>query len=69
MGIALRARPQEPQTYKTSLRYLAQILAELEDEAAWAKRFAAQRGKLRRLAKEARTEQHQGETRPLDELL
>jgi len=47
----------------------SQILAELEDEAAWGKRFAGQAGKLRRLAHEALAENHRGETRPLDELL
>jgi hypothetical protein len=47
----------------------SQILGELEDEAAWAKRFAAQAGKLRRLADEALAEHRQGETRPLDDLL
>lgn len=46
----------------------SQILAELEDEAAWAKRFAAQGGKLRRLADEAVKEHRNGETRPLSEL-
>jgi len=56
--------PQEEQDAIAS-----QILAELEDEAAWAKRFAAQRGKLRRLADEALAEHRQGETRPLDDLL
>ena len=47
----------------------SQILAELEDEAAWGKRFAKQGGKLRRLAKEALAEHHRGETRPLDDTL
>jgi len=47
----------------------SQILGELEDEAAWAKRFVAQAGKLRRLADEALAEHRQGETRPLDDLL
>ena len=47
----------------------SQILAELEDEAAWAKRFAAPGGKLRRLADEALAEHRQGKTRPLDDLL
>ncbi len=56
--------PQEEQDAIAS-----QILAELEDEAAWAKRFAAQTAKLRRLVDEALAEQRQGETRPLDELL
>ena len=47
----------------------SEILAELEDEAAWAKRFAARRDKLRQLAEEALTEHRQGKTRPLDDLL
>jgi len=46
----------------------AQILAELEDEAAWAKRFADSSEKLRRLADEALTEHHEGKTRPLGDL-
>jgi hypothetical protein len=36
----------------------AQILAKLEDEAAWAKRFASSSEKLRRLADEALAEYH-----------
>jgi len=47
----------------------AQILAELEDEAAWGARFARQKRKLRRLAEEAVAENRRGETRPLDDLL
>jgi hypothetical protein len=47
----------------------AQILAELEDEAAWETRFARQKRKLRRLAEEALAEHRRGETRPLDDLL
>jgi hypothetical protein len=47
----------------------SQILAELEDEAAWGKRFNNQGAKLRRHAKEALAEHHRGETRPLDDLL
>jgi hypothetical protein len=47
----------------------SQILAEIEDEAAWAKRFATPQGKLRRLADEALAEHRQGKTRPLDDLL
>jgi hypothetical protein len=46
----------------------SQILADLEDEAGWAKRFASQKDKIRRLADEALKEQHEGETRPLDGL-
>ena len=47
----------------------SQILAELEDEAAWETRFASQEGKLRRLADEALAEHRRGETRSLDDLL
>ncbi len=47
----------------------SQVLAELEDEAAWAKRFANAQGKLHRLADEALAEHRQGKTRPLDDLL
>ena len=56
--------PQEEQDAIAS-----QILAELEDEAAWAERFATHRDKLRRLAEEALAEHHEGKTRPLDDLL
>lgn len=56
--------PQEEQDAIAS-----EILAELEDEAAWAKHFAAHGDKLRRLADEALREHRQGETRPLDDLL
>jgi hypothetical protein len=56
--------PQEDQDAIAS-----QILAELEDETAWAKRFAVQDGKLRRLADEALAEDRQGKTRPLDDSL
>jgi hypothetical protein len=41
----------------------SQILAELEDEAAWERGFASQQGKLRRLADEALAEHRRGETR------
>ena len=47
----------------------AEVLAELEDEAAWRKQFAAHRDELGRLANEALSEHRQGETRPLDDLL
>lgn len=47
----------------------SQILAELEDEEAWAKQFSAGREKLRRLANEAQHEHSRKATRPLDELL
>ncbi len=56
--------PQEEQDAIAS-----QILAELEDEAAWAERFAASGSKLRRLADEALAEHRKGKTRPLDDLL
>ncbi len=46
----------------------SQILAELEDEAAWEKQFGGQGEKLRRLADEALAEDAAGQTRPLDEL-
>jgi DNA-binding protein H-NS len=55
--------PQEEQDAIAS-----QILAELEDEAAWAKRIAAHGSKLRHLADEALAEHRQGKTRPLDDL-
>ena len=47
----------------------SQILAELEDEAAWMTRFSRHAAKLRRLAEEALAEHRRGETRPLDDLL
>ena len=47
----------------------SQILAELEDEAAWAKQFAARDGKLRRVADEAIAEHRHGATHTLDDLL
>ena len=56
--------PQEEQDAIAS-----QILAELEDEAAWAERFATQRDTLRRLADEALAEHREGRTCPLDEKL
>jgi hypothetical protein len=46
----------------------SQILGELEDEAQWAKQFAASKEKLRLLAEEALAEDHRGETLPLDDL-
>lgn len=46
----------------------SQILAELDDEAAWAKQFDATRAKLDRLADEALEEDRRGETQPLDDL-
>ncbi len=50
-------------------RIASEILAEIEDEAAWAKRFATRRDKLPRLADEALAEHRQGKSRPLDDLL
>ena len=47
----------------------SQILAELEDESVWAKRFVHSQDKLRRLADEALAEHRQGKTGPLDDLL
>jgi hypothetical protein len=47
----------------------SQILAALEDEGAWERRFARQKGKRRCLAGEALAEHRRGETRPLDDLL
>ena len=46
----------------------SQILAELEDEAAWAKQFGGTKDKLHRLAEEALAEDRRGETLPLDDL-
>ena len=46
----------------------SQILSEIEDEAQWAKQFAATGSKLRRLAEEALAEDQRGETLPLDDL-
>lgn len=40
----------------------AQILAEIEDEADWAKRFASSSEMLRRLADEAVAEHREGKT-------
>jgi hypothetical protein len=42
----------------------SQILAELEDEAAWARQFSSSRGKLRGLANGALEEDRRGETLP-----
>jgi acyl-CoA reductase-like NAD-dependent aldehyde dehydrogenase len=47
----------------------AQILASLEDEAAWRRRFAEKRDVIRRMAREAIEEDEKGETLPLDDLL
>jgi hypothetical protein len=47
----------------------SQILANIEDEEAWAKRFRQNPEVLRSLAREAIDEHRRGETRPLDELI
>ena len=47
----------------------AQILASLEDESAWRRRFGERRDVIRRLAREAIEEDDRGETLPLDDLL
>jgi hypothetical protein len=47
----------------------SQIIETLEDEAAWKATLARHPNKLRRLAQEARQEDREGATRPLDELL
>ncbi|MGE5326618.1 MAG: hypothetical protein ACM3NO_06235 [Deltaproteobacteria bacterium] len=46
----------------------SQILADLEDEAGWSKRFASQKDKIRRLAEEALKEHHEGKTRLFEDL-
>jgi hypothetical protein len=47
----------------------SQILASIEDEEAWKKRFSEKRDVINRMAMEALEEDTRGETRPLDELL
>ncbi|MBZ5676938.1 MAG: hypothetical protein LAP61_22065 [Acidobacteriia bacterium] len=47
----------------------SQILASIEDEEAWKKRFEEKRNVIRRLAKEALEADDCGETVPLDDLL
>jgi hypothetical protein len=47
----------------------SQILETLGDEAAWKEKLAGTQDKLQGLAREARREHAQGETRPLDEIL
>ena len=47
----------------------AQILAALEDESAWRRRFSERRDVIRRMAREAVEEDERGETLPLDDLL
>lgn len=46
-----------------------QIIEMLQDETAWTERLARYPEKLRRMAEEARQEQRDGKTLPLDELL
>ncbi len=46
----------------------AWLLAEMEDEARWAKSFAESQDALAKLAEEALEEHRRGETRPLEEL-
>ncbi|MEO7144253.1 MAG: hypothetical protein ABI165_12220 [Bryobacteraceae bacterium] len=47
----------------------SQILASLEDEEAWTRRFRETPALLRSLGREAVDEHRRGETRPLDELI
>lgn len=47
----------------------SQILASLDDEDAWKKRFAARRDVIGRMAREALAEDQTGETLALDEML
>jgi len=47
----------------------SQILATLDDEAAWKRGFAAKRDVIRRMALEALAEDERGETTPLEDLL
>ncbi len=46
----------------------AWLLAEMEDEARWAKSFAESQDALEKLADEALEEYRRGDTRPLEEL-
>ena len=47
----------------------SQIIETLDDEKAWADRFATIPASLRNMAREAGEEHRRGETRPLDELI
>ncbi len=47
----------------------AQILAALDDDAAWEENFRANANEFRRLGAEAVEEHRRGETRPLEDLL
>jgi len=47
----------------------SQILASLEDDEAWKRRFTKKQDVIRRMAREALEEDERGETRALDELL
>jgi hypothetical protein len=58
------AQPQDEQDAIAS-----QILADLADEEAWKRQFAAKRDVVRRLAQEALEEDAGGATLPLSDLL
>jgi hypothetical protein len=47
----------------------SQILASLADEDAWKTRFIQKRDVIRRMAREALSEDQKGRTLPLDDLL
>jgi hypothetical protein len=47
----------------------SQILASLADEDAWKTRFIQKRDVIRRMAREALSEDQRGDTLPLDDLL
>ena len=47
----------------------SQILASLDDEAGWKRRFAEKRETIRRMAQEALEEDDRGESLPLDQML
>ena len=58
---AARALPDADQDFIAAL-----MLAEIEDEAKWAKVFADSQDVLERLAREAMSEYRAGKTLPLD---
>ncbi len=58
------ALPQDEQDAIAS-----QILASIEDQNEWKKRFAEKRDVILRMAREALEENARGETQPLDDLL
>jgi hypothetical protein len=64
---ALRKVAMLPQEEQDAIA--SQIIETLQDEAAWKEKLARDPEKLRRLAEEARREQHDGKTGSLDELL